>query len=118
MVFSQVTQHITLALAKVLQVEVADIMPNERLSSYGIDSLMSYTFRNVLLSELQLDVPIVYLLQRASIGSLADKFVTQLNNPVETETKPKPTPKKAVAKRYGRQMLKFWIKKLQKTRGS
>eukprot|EP00026_Physarum_polycephalum_P000013 Phypoly_transcript_00013.p1 GENE.Phypoly_transcript_00013~~Phypoly_transcript_00013.p1 ORF type:complete len:3714 (+),score=596.07 Phypoly_transcript_00013:46-11187(+) len=91
---THITQHISLALAKVLQVEVADIMPNERLSSYGIDSLMSYTFRNVLLNELQLDVPIVYLLQRASVGSLADKLLTQINNKGTTEEKPKPTPKK------------------------
>lgn len=59
----QITQYVCAALARILQVEASDIGLNEKISTYGVDSLMSSELRSFLLRELLLDVPVVYHIQ-------------------------------------------------------
>jgi acyl carrier protein len=61
LLYYQITQRVTSALARVLQVEPSEIVPNNRISSYGVDSLMSSELRSVLHHELHIDVAMVYL---------------------------------------------------------
>jgi acyl transferase domain-containing protein len=71
--------YLTQTLTNVLHVEDATSLSSDRpLQDYGVDSMLATEFRNRLLRELAVDVPIATFLSRATLRSVADAVVRAL----------------------------------------
>jgi acyl transferase domain-containing protein len=73
------TAYLAQTLTSVLHVDDATSLSSDRpLQDYGVDSMLATEFRNRLLRELAVDVPIASFLSRATLRSVTDAVVRAL----------------------------------------
>jgi acyl transferase domain-containing protein/acyl-CoA synthetase (AMP-forming)/AMP-acid ligase II/acyl carrier protein/NAD(P)-dependent dehydrogenase (short-subunit alcohol dehydrogenase family) len=66
-------------LARVLEVDPAELENDQQLTHLGIDSLMAVEIKNRVEAELQISIPIVVLLQGVSIAQLATFVIERIS---------------------------------------
>jgi acyl transferase domain-containing protein/acyl-CoA synthetase (AMP-forming)/AMP-acid ligase II/acyl carrier protein len=76
---AMVERYLCDRLARLLQVEVAQLVRDAPLTQLGIDSLMAVELKNRVEADLRTSVPIVALLQGGSIATLARVVLTAIS---------------------------------------
>ena len=65
-------------MAKLLCMEPAEILPNESLGHLGMDSLVGLELKKVILRDLELDIPMEYIIRGPSLTELAGSLMRLL----------------------------------------
>ncbi|OQE08795.1 hypothetical protein PENVUL_c008G03992 [Penicillium vulpinum] len=83
-------------VSKVLEIPREIILPNNSLSSYGLDSLVAADFRSWFRKELQVDIALFDILSAQSIQALIKKALNLITAAISAVSGPADAPSKAL----------------------
>lgn len=83
---SLVVTHLKELVARVLQMDGAQLNPQESLTSLGLDSMMAIEIKHRIEASLKVDVSVLELLQEITIARLAVRVLASLRLEEETAT--------------------------------